>query len=406
MQPVLGDQARLRTRYLYQCILQRASWNAKVLVSTDAFEECIFWEHKVESFNEIGSRLSQLTYNVPQDYYVFSDASGTSFGGFVTTGSEDEPLEMFGSWSMAEQAESSTWRELEAVKRLLINFVNILSGKTIRVFTDNLNITHILNIGSRKMVLHKNALFVDEFCRENAIKLSLVWLPRESNQYADTLSRVTDSDDWEIQDEIFLYLNHVWGPHDIDRFAHDYNAKCKHFNSKFWCPGTAGIDSFYIRITLDNTVKEAVQDSGIEVGSYMYELYPKMCELLINSKSDNTVKSYFNSYKRWERFITLQGHKSLPAQPVHVALYLTHLLNNNSTCHPISNAVYGIKWAHEINGLNDPTSNTFVTSILEASKRVAPKKTEKKDSITPETLIELCDMFKNSLDLLVIRIWQ
>ncbi|VDI20041.1 Hypothetical predicted protein [Mytilus galloprovincialis] len=261
MQPVLGDQARLRTRYLYQCILQRASWNAKVLVSTDAFEECIFWEHKVESFNEIGSRLSQLTYNVPQDYYVFSDASGTGFGGFVTTGSEDEPLEMFGSWSMAEQAESSTWRELEAVKRLLINFVNILSG-----------------------------------------------------------------------------------------------------------------------ITLDNTVKEAVQDSGIEVGSYMYELYPKMCELLINSKSDNTVKSYFNSYKRWERFITLQGHKSLPAQPVHVALYLTHLLNNNSTCHPISNAVYGIKWAHEINGLNDPTSNTFVTSILEASKRVAPKKDRKERS--------------------------
>ncbi|VDI36148.1 Hypothetical predicted protein [Mytilus galloprovincialis] len=152
------------------------------------------------------------------------------------------------------------------------------------------------------MVLHKNALFVDEFCRENAIKLSLVWLPRESNQYADTLSRVTDCDDCEKQG-----------------------------------------------ITLDNTVKEAVQDSGIEVGSYMYELYPKMCELLINSKSDNTVKSYFNSYKRWERFITLQGHKSLPAQPVHVALYLTHLLNNNSTCHPVSNAVYGIKWAHEIN---------------------------------------------------------
>ncbi|VDI39681.1 Hypothetical predicted protein, partial [Mytilus galloprovincialis] len=135
-------------------------------------------------------------------------------------------------------------------------------------------------------------------------------------------------------------------------------------------------------IKLDNTVKETVQDRGIEVGSYMYELYPKMCELLINSKR----------------------HTSLPAQPVHVALYLTHLLNNyNSTCHPVSNAVYGIKWAHEINGLNDPTSNSFVTSILEASKRVATKKTEKEDPISPETLIELCDMFKNSLDLLVIR---
>jgi hypothetical protein len=37
---------------------------------------------------------------------------------------------------------------------------------------------------------------------------------------------------------------------------------------------------------------------------------------------------------------------------VHVALYLTYLLNNGSPEHPVSNAVYGIKWAHEINGLD------------------------------------------------------
>jgi hypothetical protein len=42
---------------------------------------------------------------------------------------------------------------------------------------------------------------------------------------------------------------------------------------------------------------------------------------------------------------------------VHVALYLTYLLNNGSPEHPVSNAVYGIKWAHEINGLDDPTKN-------------------------------------------------
>ena len=114
-----------------------------------------------------------------------------------------------------------------------------------------------------------------------------------------------------------------------------------------------------------------------------------MCELLICSKSDNTVKFYFNAFKRWERFISLHGHDALPAQPIHVALYLTDLINNGSTYHPAYNAVYGIKWAHEINGLKDPTTNTFVTSILEASKRVAPKKIDKKDPITTDLLIEL-----------------
>lgn len=156
-------------------------------------------------------------------------------------------------------------------------------------------------------------------------------------------------------------------------------------------------------IKLTRTVEEACKDSGIKNDSYIYKLYPKMCELLINSRSDNTVNSYFNSFKRWERFIISQGHNALPAQPVHVALYLTHILNNGSTFHPVINAIYGIKWAHEINGLRDPTTNTFVTSILESSKRVAPKKRDKKEPVSTENIISICEMFKNSIDLLVIR---
>lgn len=160
---------------------------------------------------------------------------------------------------------------------------------------------------------------------------------------------------------------------------------------------------FLIGIKLTSTVQEACLASGLDDNSYMFQLYPKMCELLIESRADNTVKSYFNSFKRWERFISSQGHDALPAQPIHVALYLTHLLKNGSTYHPIYNAVYGIKWAHDINGLQDPTTNSFVSSVLESSKRVASKRTIKKDPITPQTLISICDNFKDSLDLLVLR---
>ena len=106
-----------------------------------------------------------------------------------------------------------------------------------------------------------------------------------------------------------------------------------------------------------------------------------MCELILNSKSDNTIKSYFYVFKRWEQFISLHDHCAIPAQPVHVALYLTSLLNNGSSFHPVCNAVYRIKWAHEINGLPDPTTNTFVSSVLEASKRIAVKHNEKKEYV-------------------------
>ena len=60
------------------------------------------------------------------------------------------------------------------------------------------------------------------------------------------LSRRYDCDDWEVQDHIFKYLELLWGPHDADRFAYDYNAKCTYFDSKFWCPGTSGIDAFTV----------------------------------------------------------------------------------------------------------------------------------------------------------------
>lgn len=98
------------------------------------------------------------------------------------------------------------------------------------------------------------------------------------------------------------------------------------------------IISILTGIRLDHFVDEAIQDSGIEVNK-LYHGYPKLCELLLSSRRDNTVKSYFNAFNRWERFITLNGQNASPAQPVHIALYL----NNGSTYHPVYNAVYGIK---------------------------------------------------------------
>ena len=185
-----------------------------------------------------------MTYNEEQDFHIFCDASETGFGGHLTTGSEDEPLEIYGTWSIEERRKSSTWRELEAVKRVIQNVITHVSGKKIRVYTDNKNVPQILKVGSRKQILHDNVMVIHDICNRNSITLSCVWIPRENNTRADTLSRKTDCDDWEIHEWIFQYLNNKWGPHTSDRFATDYNTKCDHFNSKFWCNGSSGVDTF------------------------------------------------------------------------------------------------------------------------------------------------------------------
>ena len=70
------------------------------------------------------------------------------------------------------------------------------------------------------------------------------WVPRALNDKADLLSRIVDRDDWSVSDSLFKFLDHVWGPFTIDRFADANNTKLVKFNSKFWSPNTSGVDAF------------------------------------------------------------------------------------------------------------------------------------------------------------------
>ena len=67
---------------------------------------------------------------------------------------------------------------------------------------------------------------------------------RHKNQIADALSKSYNFSDWETTDTLFHYLNSLWDPFTIDRFADNKNAKLKNFNSKFWCPDTSQVDAF------------------------------------------------------------------------------------------------------------------------------------------------------------------
>jgi hypothetical protein len=67
------------------------------------------------------------------------------------------------------------------------------------VYTDNKNVTHIIRVGSRKNILHSSVIEIHELGMKHSIKLSIVWIPREAYDKADSLSRKSDCHDWEIQ---------------------------------------------------------------------------------------------------------------------------------------------------------------------------------------------------------------
>ena len=64
--------------------------------------------------------------------------------------------------------------------------------------------------GSRLSHLQEIAEEVHSLCSVNGIILKVEWVPRESIQLADTLSKIPDYDDWEVTEEFFNELDFLW----------------------------------------------------------------------------------------------------------------------------------------------------------------------------------------------------
>ena len=95
-----------------------------------------FW---YASVNEVNSQLIRRSPGAVR--IVFSDASCTGYGGYTV---EHVMHVVNGVWTTVEVKQSSTWRELVAVGRVLEAMANKLRNTRIRWFTDNQTEIHIL----------------------------------------------------------------------------------------------------------------------------------------------------------------------------------------------------------------------------------------------------------------------
>lgn len=88
------------------------------MMSQEAVDELQFWVNNLESMNEKGAHLSQITDTEIRQITLFYDASDSCYGGYLTLCSKDEQqeFEWYGIWNKRESIQSSTWRELETVE--------------------------------------------------------------------------------------------------------------------------------------------------------------------------------------------------------------------------------------------------------------------------------------------------
>lgn len=128
-----------------------------------------------------------------------------------------------------------------------------------------------------------------------------------------------------------------------------------------------------------------------------------MATHILASRADTTVDKYSHHVKHFKDFCASKGFSYLPAQSIHVAMYLSSMIDTGKSDKVISAMFYAIKWYHNINDLKDPTDSSIVKNILECAKRINSKPTLKKDVITTEHLVKLCDMYQNNNDPIDLR---
>ena len=172
----IGALARFMTWALYVVLQYRTTWCDMLILTPEDKEELQFWAKCLVMHS------SQPIWHSPSTVRcVYLDASDTGYGGYTV---EHGMHIAHGYWLPDEAIQSSTWRELVAVGRVLEAMATKLCGIRVRWFTDNQN---VLQVGSCKPHLQVEALKVFKNCVLHNIKLEPEWMDTQGRKSVSRL---------------------------------------------------------------------------------------------------------------------------------------------------------------------------------------------------------------------------
>lgn len=129
-----------------------------------------------------------------------------------------------------------------------------------------------------------------------------------------------------------------------------------------------------------------------------------LSQYLVFSREDNTIKSYMSAFNKWERWANMLCLKVLPVNYTSVALYILSRIQMGEKYPSIKCFFYALKFTHNINGLDDPTTNFLVKSMFETAHRLCKVTVNKKSPVDIKHIHALYEaLVHNSISLLDFR---
>jgi site-specific recombinase XerD len=114
--------------------------------------------------------------------------------------------------------------------------------------------------------------------------------------------------------------------------------------------------------------------------------------LLQQARAPTTNLAYGLAYKRWVSWSKQYSEiKLLPAEPLHVGIYITFLARSAKSFATINLALSAISWAHTLAGLSSPTKEILVTEIVSGIKRQLAKPAVPKEPLLPCHIEKILD---------------
>ena len=95
------------------------------------------------------------------------------------------------------------------------------------------------------------------------------------------------------------------------------------------------------------------------------------------------------------------GFSEIPANLLHIALYLQDLLNdakeNSESPSVIVSTVYSIRWGHKMALIENPTKHFVVKSIVNASKRKLGRRVKLKEPLSIDIVQSISSFYLTSV---------
>ena len=137
------------------------------------------------------------------------------------------------------------------------------------------------------------------------------------------------------------------------------------------------------------------------LSTYLSQLASTLPRIVLASRPPSSIKTYAAGWQRWKECACTVCIRPFPALPLHVALYLQHLLESAQTISPIECAIYSVSWAHSVAIISSPTQHAFVTATFQGCKIILAKPRVAKKPIqtfTLDSFIKIYQKYATNLD--------